>query len=86
MNNQAKVERIREIDRQIKALCEEKEKIVETLPDIVVYNDGTEKPWVRFTKIDNIKELQEKGSFFKSTSVSRYSIKIENLKNEPKKS
>lgn len=77
------VERLKQIKIEQEKLSNEQAEIVNKLGDILCYQnqDGT---WTRFTKIDNIKELQEKGTVFRSNSFNRYSTKVEVLKNKPK--
>jgi len=78
----SKVERLKQIKEEISKLNDEKDKLEEITDDLVIYQnpDGT---WTRFTKLDNIEELK-KGTLFRSTSVGRYTTKIESLKNPPK--
>jgi len=80
--NKSRIERLKEIKFQIAELTKEKESLELELDSKVIYQneDGT---WTRFTKIDNVEELL-KGTFFRSTAVSRYTTKLETLKNEPK--
>ena len=77
------VEKLKKLKKQQELLSEEKKKIIEELDDMVIYQneDGS---WTRFTKIDNLQELQEKGQVFRSTSLERYTTKVEILKNTPK--
>ena len=78
-----RVKRLQEIKVASEELGTEKEKIVQELDDKVIFenSDGT---WTRFTKIDTIKELEEKGTIFRSNPVNRFSTKLETLKNKPK--
>ena len=78
-----KVERLKALKEQIELLSKEKEQLELEVEDLVIYknDDGT---WTRFTKTDNIAELNNNGNFWKSTKVTRYSTKIETLKNPPK--
>ena len=78
-----KVERLFAIKAEQKVLSEEKEKIVKELEDFHAYQNE-DNTWTRFTKIDNIKELEEKGTVFRSSSIDRYTVKLEILKNIPK--
>lgn len=77
-----KIERLKAIKEQMNALNAEREAIELEVDEKVIYQneDGT---WTRFTKIDNIEELK-RGTLFRSTSVNRYTTKLETLKNKPK--
>ena len=77
------IERLKVIKLEQEKLSNEQSEIVEKLDGIVCYqnSDGT---WTRFTKIDNIKELQEKGTVYRANSFNRFSTKVEVLKNKPK--
>lgn len=77
-----KVEELKKIKEEISRLTKEKESIEEKVESLVTYQnpDGT---WTRFTKINNIKEL-EKGTLFRTVAVNKFTTKIETLKNPPK--
>lgn len=77
------IERLKEIGNEIDKLYKEKSKLVNGLPENFVYQnpDGT---WTRFTKIDNLDELMEKGQIFRSHPITRFTSKIDILKNKPK--
>jgi hypothetical protein len=83
-DNIKKVERLRAIKAEMDVLSKEKLEIENSLPDLVIYKTEEEKPYIRFTKIDNIKELQEGRTVWKSAGVEKISTKIESLKHEPK--
>ena len=78
-----KVERLKEIKEAFSKLSEEKKEIENGLPEQVIYEneDGT---WTRWTRTDNLTELMEKGEIFRAAPISRYTTKLENLKNKPK--
>lgn len=78
-----KIERLKQIKEQLKALYEEESQIEAELDNCVIYlnEDNT---WTRFTKIDNIEELKKNSSIFRVSSIGRFTTKIENLKNPPK--
>lgn len=82
------VERLREIKKQQAELGKEKDEIINQLPDKVIYKsdkpEDVEKPYIRFTKTDNLIELQEEGSIYRAIETYRYTTKLEQLKNEPK--
>lgn len=77
------VEQLKHIKIQIDDFYKIKANIENELPEQVVYQnaDGT---WTRFTKVDNLDELMEKGQIFRSHPISRFTSKIDILKNEPK--
>ncbi len=66
-------------------LSKEKQDIIALFPDSakVTYqnDDGT---YTRFTKIDNLEELKEKGFIYRAVDTYRFTTKLENLKNKPK--
>lgn len=82
------IERLRKIKELETKLNEEKRSIVEKLPERFVYKsdkpEDSEKPYIKFTKTDNFKTIEENGIVWKSTKFSRYSTEIRALKNEPK--
>ena len=77
------IERLKGIKAEQETLSLEQSEIIAQLGDMFCYqnSDGT---WTRFTKIDNIKELQEKGTVYRANSFNRFSTKVEVLKNKPK--
>lgn len=77
------VERLKEIKSSIDSLSKERQEIENTLDDQIIYQN-TDGTWTRFTKIDNIQELIEKGTMFRASSINRYTVKLETLKNKPK--
>jgi hypothetical protein len=83
-----RVERIRELKKQQALLSEEQKELESSLPEQVIYlsdkPEDREKPWIRWTRIDNIAELLEKGQVFRSNPFNRHTTKIESLKNMPK--
>jgi hypothetical protein len=78
-----KIKELISIEEQIKQLYEEKAEILENISDLVIYqnDDGT---WTRFAKLDTVKEILEKGTIFRANSITKYSSKIDVLKNRPK--
>jgi hypothetical protein len=72
-----------EIKEKIENFSKQKTEIENSLPEKVIYqnSDGT---WTRFSKIDNLLELEEKGSIFRASITNRYTTKVEMLKNQPK--
>lgn len=78
-----KVERLKQIKDEMDKLGDEKLKIEESLDDMVIYENG-DGTWTRFTKIDNVEELKEGKTVFRSHPFNRYSTKLETLKNPPK--
>ena len=80
-----KIERLAAIKEETSKLGDERLEIEKSLPDLFIYNKGTgEKPWVRFTRTDNAKELLTKGVFFRRNAINLYTTELEFLKNEPK--
>lgn len=77
------LQRLVEIKDTLDKLYEEQQAILEKIDEQIIEQneDGT---WTRFNKVDNVKALIETGSFFKATSVNRYSADIKTLKNKPK--
>lgn len=78
-----KVERLKQIKEETDKLHEERRVLESEVDDLIIYQneDGT---WTRFTKTNNIEELQEGKTVWKSCGMEKFSTKIENLKNEPK--
>ena len=78
-----------DIDDQLQELFEAKRvllaKLVEKYgveePAIYENEDGT---WTRLKLIDNIQELAQNGTVWKSTSFEQYSSKVDVLKRKPK--
>jgi len=87
-NMQQQIERLRQIKEQRTKLSDEYNEIIQNLPESFVYKsdklEDSDKPFIRFTKIDNLSELTEKGSIFRAIETQRFTTKIETLKNEPK--
>ena len=83
MTEKAQVEQLKLLKEEMTVLSDKKTEIENRLPESVIYQneDGT---WTRFTKIDNLKELEEKGSIFRASITNRYTTKLETLKNQPK--
>jgi len=77
------VERLKEIKLEQDKLSNEYSEIVNKLEDFVAY-ENEDTTWTRFTKIDNLKELEEKSLVYRSNAFPRYSTKLEVLKNKPK--
>lgn len=78
-----KIERLIEIKKQKALLQEEQEKIEESLPDleIITNEDGT---WTRFSRVNNLEQLEEGKTVWKSCGFSKYSCEIKILKTLPK--
>ena len=83
MTQHGAVEKFKLIKEKQAALSKEADEIINRLPDLVMYQND-DSTWTRFSKIDNLKELEEKGSFFRASSINRYTTKVETLKNKPK--
>lgn len=81
--NKEKVERLKAIKAQIEELSKEKKEIEDRLSGLEIYqnDDGT---WTRFSKVDNMKELEKTGQIYRAAPINRYSTKLETLKNKPK--
>ncbi len=81
--NKEKVERLKAIKAQVEELSKEKKEIEDELGDFEAYEneDGT---WTRFTKIDNLQELEKTGQIYRTAPINRYTVKLEILKNKPK--
>lgn len=77
------VEALKVIKQKADDLNTRKANIEKQLNNTVIYQnpDGT---WTRFIKTDNIKELEEKGMFYRTNPVNRYTTEIKILKNPPK--
>ena len=77
------VEQLKKYKAELEVLKESRRELEESLPDILIYqnDDGT---WTRYTRKDNLLELQEKGEVHRSVPFNRYMSKLESLKNKPK--
>ena len=71
------------IKEQQDKLFSEKKDIIDQLPELVIFKNE-DNTWTRFTKVDNISVLTEKGTIFRTSSLDRYTTSIEVLKNPPK--
>ena len=65
-----KVEELKQVKEQIDALYRKKEELEKEIDDLVIYQneDGI---WTRFMKTDTLKELEEKGTIFR-TCIKKY--------------
>jgi len=76
-----------EVSEQIKELSKKKTQL---LNEIIKEHNGETKAfqrdgkWIRIKIKDNFETIKEKGVVWKSTSVGRYTAKIDKLKNKPK--
>lgn len=77
------IEELKIIKSQIETLEQRKLEIEKFLPEKVIYQNE-DATYTRFTRIDNLKELEEKGSIFRASICKRYTCRVENLKNKPK--
>ena len=83
--------KIKELDEQLDKLYKERDELVTSIVTIygtgeyVIYNESnTEKPYLRMAVVDNIVELNQGKTLWKSTGFKRYGVYLKELKHQPK--
>ena len=77
------IERLKQIKEEKALLQTEQEDIELNLTDLEIY-ENEDSTWTRFTRNNNIQDLYNGKTVWKSCGFSQYSTKIEILKNKPK--
>lgn len=79
-----------EIEEKINTLYEAKKKALSKIiekkgpSEGYIKVDNTDRPYIRVTIKDYLKEIKEGNTLYRNTAFNRYSADISHLKNEPK--